>query len=257
MLHQEQCSVLENVRVAQDYFRIKLSSKKITKDAGPGQFVQIKVSDGTVPLLRRPFSFHKISKGSFEVLYHVVGDGSRILSKRKKGEKLDIIGPLGNGFDIQKGKIAVLIGGGCGVAPLYALEEEMKRQKIESHFFMGATTRSLLLCQSDFTKIGTKLYVSTDDGSSGSKSNVSALFSSRLDLLDKEKVIIYSCGPKPMLKAVASIAKEKNIACYLSLEEHMACGIGACLGCTVKTKNGNKRVCKDGPVFDAEELIWQ
>jgi len=260
MIFQEKCRVIDNQKVAEDHFKMVLSSKDISKNALPGQFVEIKVSDSLTPLLRRPFSFHKIGKDTFEILYHVVGKGTEILSNINVGADnhlplLDIIGPLGNGFNIIKGKIAVLIGGGCGAAPLYALEEELKRQKIESHFFMGATTEGLLLCRSDFASLGTKLYISTDDGSCGEKCHVSALFSSYLDTLPAKDLVIYSCGPKAMLKAVIEIAKEKGIPCQVSLEEHMACGIGACLGCVVETKEGNKRVCKDGPVFDAKVLL--
>jgi dihydroorotate dehydrogenase electron transfer subunit len=256
MLYQEDCQVIENTKVVADHFKISFACKDISKNAKPGQFVQIKVSSTTTPLLRRPFSFHKVGKDNFEVLYHVVGKGTEILSKTKTGEKINIIGPLGNGFDIKTDKIAVLIGGGCGSAPLYCLEEELKRQNIESHFFMGASTDGLLLCQSELAKLKTKLYISTDDGSCGEKCNVAALYSSYLSSFDKKKTVIYACGPKAMLKAVADIALKENIPCQVSLEEHMACGIGACLGCVVETVNGNKRVCKDGPVFDAKELIW-
>ena len=257
MILQEPCIVLQNTSVVPGYFKLKLTSKTISKKALPGQFVQIRVSDTTTPLLRRPFSFHKIGKNNFEILYHVIGKGTKILSQKKKGDKLDCIGPLGNGFKIVKGKTAILIAGGCGSAPLYALEEKLKRLGIESHFFLGATTKNLLLCQSDFTGIGTKLYISTDDGSCGEKCTVGALFSSYLNIMQSKKMIIYSCGPKAMLKAVSAIAKKKKIPAQISLEERMACGVGACLACVVSTKKGNKRVCKDGPVFDAKEIIWQ
>jgi dihydroorotate dehydrogenase electron transfer subunit len=227
------------------------------RDAKPGQFVQIRVSDSRGPLLRRPFSIHKINKDSLTFIYHIVGTGTQILSEAQKGIALDIIGPLGNGFSIDKNKTAVLIAGGCGSAPLYCLEEELKKNNIESHFFMGATTQSLLLCGSDFAKIGTKLYISTDDGSCGEKCTVSALYSSYIKTLDPGKCVIYTCGPKAMMKAVSEIAEKNGIPCQASLEEYMACGIGACLGCVVETVNGNKRVCKDGPVFDSKDILWQ
>jgi len=257
MIYQEDCRVIDNINVAPDYYKITFSSKEIAKEAKAGQFAQIKVSEGLSPLLRRPFSFHKIGKDSFEVLYHVVGSGSKILSQKKKGDILNIIGPLGNGFKVEKGKTAVLLAGGCGTAPLFALEEELKREGIESHFFQGASTDGLLLCKADFAKTGTKLYITTDDGSGGTKGTVSALFSSYLDSFDPKQSVIYTCGPKAMIRAVVNIAQEKNIECQVSLEEHMACGIGACLGCVVQTVNGNRRVCKDGPVFDSKEIIWQ
>lgn len=219
--------------------------------------MQIKVSGSSTPLLRRPFSIHRINKDGFSIIYHIVGKGTEILSRTQKGAELDVIGPLGNGFTIDRTKTAILIAGGCGSAPLYCLEEELKKKKIGSHFFMGATTKDLLLCGSDFAKLGTKLYISTDDGSCGEKCTVSALYSSYIDTLDPKKCLIYTCGPKPMMKAVSEIAEKHNIPCQVSLEEYMACGIGACLGCVVETINGNRRVCKDGPVFDPKEIIWQ
>ena len=261
MIYQEDCQILENTKVAADHFKISFACKNISKNAKPGQFVQILIDGVGVghdrPLLRRPFSFHKITKNGFEVLYHIVGNGTKLLSAAKNGQTLNIIGPLGNGFDIKKDKIAVLIGGGCGSAPLYCLEEEMKKRKIESHFFMGASTNGLLLCQSDLARLKTKLYISTDDGSCGEKCNVAALYSSYLSSFDKKKTVLYACGPKAMLKAVKDIAIKENIQCQVSLEEHMACGIGACLGCVVETVKGNRRVCKDGPVFEAKDLKWQ
>ena len=262
MIYQEKCAVLENTKIAPDYFRLTVSSKNIPKNAKPGQFVQIQISDSHKPLLRRPFSIHKINKDGFTVIYHIVGKGSKMLSeisvRAPIGSEplLDIIGPLGNGFTVNKGKIAVLIAGGCGSAPLYCLEEELKKKDIESHLFMGATTQNLLLCGADFTKMGTKLYISTDDGSCGEKCTVSALYSSYIQTLNPEKCVIYTCGPKAMMKAVSEIAEKHNIPCQVTLEEYMACGIGACLGCVVETTTGNKRVCKDGPVFDSKKIIW-
>ncbi|MCX5748804.1 MAG: dihydroorotate dehydrogenase electron transfer subunit [Candidatus Saganbacteria bacterium] len=257
MLFQEDCRILENINTAPGYFKIALSSRKITTKARPGQFVQVRVLNSSTPLLRRPFSFHIIGKDSFSLLYHVVGKGTEILSKRKKGETLNVIGPLGNGFRIIKGKTAILIAGGCGTAPLYGLEEELKKKKIGSHLFMGATTEELLVCRNDFAKKGTKLYISTDDGSCGAKCDVAALYSSYLSSLDPKKSAIYACGPKAMLKAVSDLAAKHGISCQVSMEERMACGIGACLGCVISTKDGSKRVCKDGPVFDPKEIIWQ
>lgn len=261
MIYQEKCTVLENIKIAPDYFRLTVSSRNINKNAKPGQFVQIQVSDSHTPLLRRPFSLHKINDTGFTIIYHVIGKGTKILSeihvKAGRGlPVLDIIGPLGNGFAIEEDKIAILIAGGCGSAPLYSLEEELKKKGIESHFFMGATTKNLLLCGADFAKIGTKLYISTDDGSCGEKCTVSALYSSYIKTLDPKKCIIYTCGPKAMMKAVSEIAEKNDMPCQVSIEEYMACGIGACLGCMVETTSGNKRVCKDGPVFDSKEIIW-
>lgn len=257
MIHQEQCKIIENRKIAPDYFKLTLSSKDISKNAVPGQFVHIKISNTLIPILRRPFSFHKIRKDHFEIIYHVVGKGTEIFSKRKKEEFINVIGPLGNGFEIIKNKIAILIGGGCGTAPLFALEEELKKRGIESRFFMGAKTKDLLLCQNDFAKIGTKVYTSTDDGSCGEKCTVLDLYIWSLKEISAKKSAIYACGPKEMLKEVSKFAIRKKIPCQISLEEHMACGVGACSGCVVKKDFEYKRVCKDGPVFDAREVIWE
>lgn len=262
-MYQEQCKIIENKEIAAGYFKIILSSKNISNKAIPGQFVHVKVSDTLKPILRRPFSFHKIRKDYFEIIYHIVGGGTRVLSTRKPGEFLDVIGPLGSGFKIIKSKTAVLIGGGCGSAPLFALEEELKKQKIDSRFFMGAKTKDLLLCQSDFARLKTKIYKSTDDGSCGEQCTALDLYVSSFEKIHPKKSVIYACGPHAMLKAVSKMAVKKNIPCQISLEEHMACGVGACLGCTVKIQTMEKnnfiykRVCKDGPVFDAKEIIWE
>jgi len=265
MIYQENCEVLENKQIAPNYFKILFKSKNIHKKAKPGQFVHILIRDTKSkhnPFLRRPFSINDITEYGFSIIYRVVGLGTKILSKiystnKRRKVKLDILGPLGNGYEIVKDKTAVLIAGGCGAAPLLFLEKELKKKKIPSHFFLGATTKDLLICREDFTKTGTKLYISTDDGSCGEKCSVSALYSSYLNSFNPKKTIIYACGPKAMLKAVSEIAAKNKIPCQVSLEEYMACGIGACLGCVVSTKKGNKRVCKDGPVFDSRQIIWE
>ncbi len=186
-----------------------------------------------------------------------MGGGTKILSQKKSGEFLDIIGPLGNGFDYRqavKAKAAknILIAGGMGVAPLFFLAEKIKASK--PLVLIGAKTKKQILCAQEFKKLDCPLKLATDDGSLGFKGKVTDLL--KIILGQTKPIGLFSCGPQPMLKAVSEIARENKIKAQLSLEEHMACGIGACLGCVVSTKGGYKRVCKDGPVFSSEELSW-
>lgn len=253
---QEKIKILSNQRIARDYFKLSLFSKRIPPAAKPGQFVQIKISDKDTPLLRRPLGIHHISPRTFEVLFRVVGEGTRILSQRKPGEYLDIIGPLGNGFDLTvKASAPILVAGGMGVAPLVFLAEKLAYRK--TLVLLGAKTKNEILCDDEFRKLGCRIEASTDDGSKGFKGKVTDLLKKILPLaVSNKRLAIYACGPRPMLKEISAISKQYNIPAQVSLEEHMACGIGACLGCAVNTKKGFQRACKEGPVFDSKEIIW-
>lgn len=251
--------ILSNKKIGQAYYKISLDAPYIGKAAAPGQFVQVKCCDSSEPLLRRPFSIHRL-KG-VEILYEVVGKGTEILSKKQKGEYLDVLGPLGKGFSLPKASSleprAVIIAGGMGAAPLVFLAEELKKKNIKTVVLIGAKTKKLILCEKDFKKSASEVYVSTDDGTYGSKGFVSKLFHNILKTTESGfETIVYVCGPHRMLKSIADICSERNFECQVSLEEKMACGIGACLGCVVKTQSGNKLACKDGPVFNAGELVW-
>ncbi len=230
---------------------------KIAQRVYPGQFLSIRLSDKPEPLLRRPFSVHRVNGSVIEIFYQVVGEGSRILSGQKAGEFLDIIGPLGNGFNlppVAKGFEPILVAGGMGVAPLLFAAEKLKACR--ALVFIGAKTKSQLLCQKEFSDLGCRVKVATDDGSQGFKGKVTDLLRCFLAAMDCQLPVIYACGPRPMLKAVSSLSRELEVPAEISLEEHMACGIGACLGCVVNTREGFKRVCKEGPVFNAGEVIW-
>ncbi|MDD5045304.1 MAG: dihydroorotate dehydrogenase electron transfer subunit, partial [Candidatus Omnitrophica bacterium] len=178
------------------------------------------------------------------------------LSQKGAGEYLDVIGPLGNGFTLPLTPypLSLLVAGGMGVAPLVYLAEILKRSKIL--VLIGAQSKSGIICEKEFKDLGCSVKIATDDGSCGFRGKVTELLSNILVTMDCRPATIYACGPRPMLKAVAEIAQKENIPAQISLEEHMACGIGACLGCAVNTRAGYKRVCKDGPVFGAEEIIW-
>lgn len=254
---QIKAKIISNKRLKGNHWYLEFESGVVAKNASPGQFVNIKVSDGFEPLLRRPVSIHRVKSSKIGIVYEVIGTGTKILSTRKPQELLDIIGPLGNGFSYKqaaktkKGK-NILIAGGMGIAPLLFLAEKIKLSK--PLVLIGAKTKKQILCAQEFKVLGCTVKIATEDGSAGFKGRVTELLS--IVLTGIKPLEIFSCGPKPMLKALSEIANENKINAQLSLEEHMACGIGACLGCVVSTKSGYKSVCKDGPVFSAKELTW-
>jgi dihydroorotate dehydrogenase electron transfer subunit len=196
-------------------------------------------------ILRRPFSIHRIREKGVEVLFKIKGAGTEWLSKRSAGDILDIAGPCGKGFKIEDKK-CVLIGGGIGIAPLLSLAESLKEKPI---ILIGAKNRDEILCVKDFEAIGADVAIATEDGSFGYRGYVTELLS--------EKYPIYACGPRAMLKKIAEFAKKNGVSCQVLVEERFGCGVGACMCCAVLTKKGYKRVCADGPVFSAEELLWE
>lgn len=256
-LAQIKVKIISNKKLAGNFWHLEFASSIIAKHALPGQFVNLKVNGGLEPLLRRPLSIHGVSGIKVKFIYEVLGKGTQVLCTRKPGEFLDIIGPLGNGFNYRrlvkpvKAK-NILIAGGMGVAPLVFLAEKLKLSK--PLVLIGARTKNQIFCTQEFKSLGCTLKLATDDGSFGFKGRVTDLL--KLVLAQTSPRELFSCGPHRMLKTVAQIAGENKINAQLSLEEHMACGFGACLGCAVSTKAGYKRVCKDGPVFSSEELLW-
>lgn len=258
-MFQIRTKILYNKRVRKNYFHLIAAASEIAKEALPGQFIQIKINHDYEPLLRRPFSIHRVRGKNIEVLYEMVGKGTEILSQRKIGEYLDIIGPLGKGFDYQRPRTfdqrLILVAGGMGVAPLIFLAEKLTERKTQ--VLIGAKTKSQVLCEKEFKALSCEVKVSTDDGSKGFKGYVSDLLKKiLLTTYDLRLTTIYACGPRPMLKEIITLSKKYGIPAQISLEEHMACGIGACLGCVVNTKEGYQRVCKEGPIFEASQIIW-
>jgi dihydroorotate dehydrogenase electron transfer subunit len=265
---QTKAKVIKNIEVTKKYYKILLSCARIAKAAKPGQFLNVKITNSYEPLLRRPFSIHGVRGANIEILFEVVGKGTEILSQRKTGEYLDIVGPLGNGFNYTlhatRYTLPILVAGGMGVAPLFFLAESLKNHKVT--VLIGAKTKRQVLCEKEFKELGCEVKIATEDGSKGFKGLVTELLRNELYAIRYTLYAIYGCGPRPMLKEVANISKKYNIPAQISLEEHMACGIGVCLGCVVKLRTPNselrtdfeyKRVCKDGPVFDAENIIWE
>jgi dihydroorotate dehydrogenase electron transfer subunit len=268
MIFQEKTKIISNVQIISCFFKMVLEANNIVPSAKPGQFLHIRISDGNSLLLRRPFSIHRVDNPSlkarrFEILYKVVGKGTELLSHKRPGDYLDILGPLGNGFDyrsqISKSQQPVLIAGGIGVAPLLFLAEDLiHRQYIRSNILvlLGAKTKKQIFCEKEFEKLGCNVKISTDDGSRGFKGKVASLLEYLLSTVNCQLSTIYACGPREMLEEVAALSKSKRIASFASFEEHLACGIGACLGCAIKTRYGYKKVCSDGPVFNLKDIVF-
>lgn len=231
------------------------SSDTVLPEMKAGQFVQVRVDRSPKTFLRRPISINYVDKAKRRLwlLVQVKGEGTQTLSQLKQGEILNLVYPLGNGFTMpQKGEHPLLIGGGVGLAPMLFLGSEMKRIGIEPTFLLGARTASGILEREMFEGIG-RVFVTTEDGSDGERGFVTQHSILQKKHFDK----IFVCGPTPMMKSVARYAKTENIDCEVSLENMMACGLGACLCCVEKTVKGNVCVCKEGPVFNIKQLLWQ
>jgi len=260
--------ILSGKEVVPNIYLMRLKAPEITQDALSGQFIHIKCSKDNYPLLRRPFSIHRIDKekGEIFILLQVVGEGTKLLAQRVVGDDLDIMGPIGNGFNIYpESRKIMIVGGGIGVAPLLALCEESIRQGKEVRVLISALKKELVIGEESFRNLGAKVDVATDDGSYKHKGLVTDLLegSIREGWLANQ---IFACGPKSMLKKIVEISLDAHIDCQVSLEERMACGIGACLGCVCKIKTKDKKedkvkyefkkVCEDGPIFGGSEVVW-
>lgn len=236
-------SVEENKELKNNIYRL---SAKYEGDIRPGQFFMLKSLDNSF-LLPRPLSVNKVGNNLVSFLYRIEGQGTKAISSLRKGDEIQLFGPLGNGFPIEdlKGRVA-LIGGGMGVAPLLYLSKILGK---DSHVYLGYKDIENMYIYDEFKAITDKTFIVTEDGSYGDKGFVT-------DFVPyNDYDIVVSCGPEPMMEKVIEACKEKNITCFVSLERRMACGMGACLGCTVETTKGNKRACKEGPVFQGQELL--
>lgn len=235
-------------------FILQFYSPEIASTSLPGQFINIKIDETSVPLLRRPFSIYNIVDNEVEIVFAVSGIGTKKLYQKKIGEYLDVIGPLGTPFNINGNeKNSILIGGGLGVAPLPLLTKALDKKGKSIKTFLGAKTQNRLI-----TAYLKNLDVATDDGSLGYKGNVVDLLHKYLLNSDCSVIKIYGCGPTSMLKALIDITNEFKVQCEVSLETFMACGFGICQGCAVEMNQMNKKyslTCKDGPVFNLKEII--
>lgn len=220
-----------------------------------GQFVQVRVDDAQHTYLRRPISIHDVdyANRTITLLVQRVGEGTNKISNTEIGDTLNIIYPLGNGFTMpeDKNKNVILVGGGIGIAPLYYLGKMLKENGVEPIFLLGGRSKNDLIMLEEFESVG-KVYITTNDGSLGEEGFVTQ----HSIWKEKQFDMIYTCGPKPMMMAVTKIARENNIDCEVSLENLMACGLGACLCCVENTIEGNVCVCKEGPVMNINKLLW-
>ncbi len=223
---------------------------QIADSALPGHFIHIRIADGPHPILRRPFSIFAADGTKIQVLFKIVGEGTRLLSSATVGDEIDIIGPLGNPFRIGV-KPAVLIAGGIGCAPLIFLAKRLRRAGGNVSFLYGARTKLDLLLIDEISRIADKLEVATEDGSAGIKGLISELATSYYT----SDYALYACGPEAMLHTLKKQLDARGLVAQFSLESRMACGVGACQGCAVKTTKGYRRVCVDGPVFLSDEIV--
>ena len=250
--------LIKKEEIIKDMFKFSVEAEEIVKTAKPGNFIEIRVNDQTEPFLRRPISIYNMNQeaGILEFIFQIKGNGTNLLSKKQIGDKIDILGPLGNGtFKFEKYNNIAIIGGGIGIFPLYELAKEAKAQGKKVSTYLGFRNKDLVMLEKEFKEVSDKLVITTDDGSYAEKGFA-------IDYLKKdiENHCIYACGPLPMLKAVQKYAIENNINCQISLEEKMGCGLGVCLGCAVKKASSPKdnpeyfHVCKGGPVFNAKDV---
>ena len=241
----------------QDFGRsvlLQLRSEVALPDIQPGQFVQVRVAGSPATYLRRPISIHDVDAKQNEItlLVQQVGEGTRHLASANKGDTINMVLPLGNGFSLPgKGEKVLLVGGGIGIAPLYYFAKVLNGKGIRPTLLLGGKSQSDLLRLEDYQRLG-ETFVTTEDGSLGEKGFVTMHSVWQKQSFDK----IYVCGPKPMMKAVAKLAAEKDVCCEVSLENLMACGLGACLCCVEDTVDGHVCVCKEGPVFNTRRLKW-
>lgn len=237
-------TVISNEKIAKNTYKMLLSGN--TEDGRPGQFVNIKI-DGF--FLRRPISVCDIEENTLTLIYKTVGVGTDKLSKTEKGEKLDILAFLGNGYDLSKsGEAPLLIGGGVGVPPLFLLAKKLVKEGKKPTAILGFNSADEIFLKDEFEALGVKTFIATADGSVGTRGFVTDVMKNT-----DSYTYFYTCGPEPMLRAVYNESKTDG---EFSFEERMGCGFGACVGCTCKTKYGNKRICRDGPVLSKEEIIW-
>jgi len=251
----ERVEVVRNERVAEGVGLMALRAPRIAASVAPGQFVHLRIEAGSDFILRRPFSVHRADGGLIEILYQVLGRGTRVMSGKSAGDVMDAIGPLGHGWSTPPGAAhALLVAGGLGAAPLGMLAERLAASGVAVSVAQGAPTASRLVAREVFESVARRVEVATDDGSAGERGFVTVV-SERL-LREDAPDVVYVCGPEIMARAVVAQTHAAGIACQVSLERLMACGIGACLSCVVTTRDGRKRACVDGPVFDAEEVCW-
>jgi dihydroorotate dehydrogenase electron transfer subunit len=252
---------IRDVKSWGDYYLLTIDSPAVGREARPGQFVMVKVADTAFPLLRRPLSIHDAWESGIGLFFKIAGLGTGILAGKRPGDPVDILGPLGKGFTVSedaRGKNAFLVGGGRGIAPLYFLGKELNARGARVTVFYGGRRHLDIPLKDKLEAAGLGLLCSTDDGSFGFRGLVTELLRRELDRTPAE--ILFACGPDPMMKAAAGMARDRRIPAEFSLESIMGCGIGACWGCVHRIRNaggeGWVKICEEGPVFSGDRIVW-
>lgn len=251
----ETAEIIENRRITADLWEIRLRAPQIARESRPGQFIHVRLGEGMDPLLRRPMSIYRIGQDTVDLLVRPAGRGSRMMVEKAVGERLDCMGPLGNGFTIHpSSRNLLMIGGGSGVGPLVALADHAVARGLSVVLLFGFRSADRVY-PSGLLSPEVEYLVATDDGSAGHHGLVTDLAWDYLGWADA----LYACGPRPMFLSLLDITRRAGLrkSVQLSLEENMACGVGACFGCVVETRRGEmKSVCQDGPVFELRDLVW-
>ncbi|HAM50382.1 MAG TPA: hypothetical protein DCP92_06675 [Nitrospiraceae bacterium] len=248
--------IAENKQLQKEHNLLTLIPLAPIKEPEPGQFYMIGMEGDYDPLLKRPFSLFRRTAEGLQILYRIKGRGTALLRNMGEGSVIDVLGPLGNSYPITaKRYTPLIVAGGIGIASLFSLAERFGE---DARIFYGVRSESEFLLLEELKKCVGELYVTTDDGSCGERGCVTDTVRSFLsdNTSQNAQYSVYACGPRPMLGALWSMVKGRGIPTYVSMEENMACGIGACLGCAVKTVDGHKRVCKEGPVFSIDDIVW-
>ncbi len=247
--------VVSNEKMCPQFWRMTFDAPAFVKEVKPGQFVHIRAGEGLEPFFRRPFSVYRAQK-HVEIFYEAIGAGTVFLSRKKRGDTLDVLGPLGTPFapPPEGTKQVVMIAGGIGVAPMLILSDALKKKRYDLVLLYGGRTRGHVYPMQEFKDGGVKVFVATDDGSVGTKGRVTKLFD-KINT-DPKTTFIYTCGPGPMMAAVQEFAVGHHLRGQAACEEVMACALGACLGCSIQTKHGYRTVCYDGPAFNIDEVIF-
>jgi len=256
------CKISSNERLSETVFRLTLDAGELAAASAPGQFVNIRVQDGPVPLWRRPLSVYSAerAKGSLRLLFEVRGPGTRILAARQAGTTLDLLGPLGSSFTPPPRQTQpILVAGGLGIAPLHFWAQELVHLGWRPLVLFGARTANALCALDDLARLAVDLRLATEDGTRGAQGMVTELLKGELSCRAGKEVAVYACGPVPMLKEIARLCTRHGLWGQVCLETLMACGFGACMGCAVPAREPSSHasyrlVCKDGPVFDVTEI---
>lgn len=249
-MKQINLEIIDTFQPAPDFILHTYHAPEMAQEAEPAQFIDVRVGSGAHPILRRPFSICMAENDAIGVLFKIVGEGTGMLSRKKTGDCVDVIGPIGNPFRIEA-RPAILIAGGIGCAPLYFLAKRLKEKGVKSIFLYGARSREELVLSDRIGSLVDEMILATEDGSLGQKGLITDAAIPYLD----DGYSFYACGPEPMLISLRKTLEERNLTAQFSLENYMACGVGACQGCAVETSSGFKRVCVDGPVFSSDEIV--